>query len=269
MPTRSKAVAPRPDAPTPLPPRSVPLDVAELSFAGFTSAGLQMIHEVATRQDKAWVAEHKSEYETQVRVPLAALVVATMEYCAAAGLPLQGDPKRSLFRIHRDVRFSADKRPFHSHASAVLTRTAEKQSPGVLYLQIAPKSSFAAVGFYLPDKVQLSALREGIASDPLGWSRMVRALKSAELVLDESDALVRGPRGYEHAPEVVRDALRLRSLIIIRPLRAAELRSRKLPERLSAFALAAAPLLQFGWHALQRDRPYAALLARAARGPER
>jgi uncharacterized protein (TIGR02453 family) len=268
MPTPVKPPVSRSGALTTRTPRRVPSELSGVTFGGFTSAGLQLIQEVATRQDKAWVAEHKAAYDEQVRGPLAALVVATMEHCAAAGLPLQGDPKRSLFRIHRDVRFSADKRPFHSHASAMLTRTADKQSPGVLYMQIARKDSFAAVGFYQPDKAQLAALREAIVSDPAGWTRMVRKLDSAGLSLDERDALVRGPRGYEDATERVRDALRLRSLIVVRPLRVADLRAPLLPEKLTAFALAAAPLLHFGWEALQRDHARAAQPRPAVRGRE-
>ncbi|MCU0625045.1 MAG: TIGR02453 family protein [Gemmatimonadaceae bacterium] len=222
-------------------------------FTGFPAAGLSFLREVAARQDRAWVAAHKAEYEAHVRAPMRALVVETMAACIDHGLPLVGDPVRSLFRLNRDTRFSADKSPFHTHASAVLTRTGEKRSPGVLYVQVVPRGSFAAVGFYQPDTAQLQRLRAAIVAAPTAWQRMVRALAESGLTLETSDAMVRGPRGYERAPASVQEALRLRSLIVVRPIAAAELRSPSLPATLADFAVAAAPLLRFGWRALEGE----------------
>jgi uncharacterized protein (TIGR02453 family) len=232
-------------------------------FAGFPRAGLDFLREVAARQDRAWVAEHKSDYEAQVRRPLAALLVALTGACAEAGLPLQGDPKRSLFRLHRDVRFSADKRPFQTHASGVLTRTGEKRAPGVLYVHVAPSDSamgglagsFAAAGFYHPEPPQLARLREAIVARPVAWARVERTLADAGLEPDDADALVRLPRGFEQAQPRLHAPLRRRSHVVLRPLTPAEVADPALPATLAAFAAAAAPLLRFGWAALDAADP--------------
>lgn len=252
--SRSVSSSTRPDAGRsrrPAAPSASRVDPAD--FSGFPAAGLAFLRELALRQDREWVAAHKDDYERHVRAPLRALVVDTMAACIDAGLPLVGDPVRSLFRLHRDTRFTTDKSPFHTHASAVLTRTGEKQSPGVLYVQIVPRGSFAAVGFYRPDPGQLKRLRDGIVGAPAAWQRMERALADAGLALDTTDAMVRGPRGYERAPARIQAALRLRSLIVVRPLSAAEVRGASLPATLAAFAVAASPLLRFGWQALDED----------------
>lgn len=230
------------------PPEPLPTE-----FSGFSAAGLAFLREIAERQDRDWFTAHKADYEREVRAPLAALLIHTSEACIAAGLPLKGDAKRSIFRLHRDVRFSADKRPFQTHASAVLSQTGDKRSPGVLYMHVEPERSFAAVGFYGPDTFQLRALRDGIADDPAGWGKMIGQLAGAGYALDASDALLRSPRGFEQAAPEVRNALRLRSLVVMRPLAAEDVKSKKLPDVLAQFALDAAPLLNFGWACLGQD----------------
>jgi uncharacterized protein (DUF2461 family) len=64
---------------------------------------------------------------------MGALVEAVTARLANTPLPLCGEAKQSLFRIHRDVRFSADKSPYKTNASAVLSRDGSKTSAGVLY----------------------------------------------------------------------------------------------------------------------------------------
>jgi uncharacterized protein (DUF2461 family) len=258
--------------------------VDPLDFTGFPDAGLAFLREVAARQDRAWVQAHKVAYEAHVRGPLAALVVALTARCAEVGLPLRGDPKRSLFRLQRDVRFSADKRPFQTHASAVLTRTGEKRAPGVLYVHVAPEparpariaperagpehvdsaagGSFAAIGFYHPEPPDLAHLRGAIVARPTAWTRVERALADARLACDGADSLVRLPRGFEQALPRIHAALRRRSHVVIRPLTPAEIADPALPDTLVAFALAASPLLRFGWAALDAADPGASARGR-------
>ena len=226
---------------------------ADQPFAGFPPGGLAFLREVAARQDKAWVDAHKAEYERDVRGPLGALVVALAARCAAVGLPFRADAKRSLFRLHRDVRFSPDKRPYKTAASAALTRSGEKLAPGVLYVHLDPAGSFAAAGFYHPEPDALYRMRTHVAEKPAAWRRVDRALADAGLTLGRDDALVRVPRGFEGAPASLGDALRLKSWVVRRPLAEAEVHGPGLLDAVAAFAIDAAPLLRFGWAAL--DRP--------------
>jgi len=64
----------------------------------------------------------------------------------AQGIPLQGTPKSAIFRIHRDVRFAKDKKPYKTHAGAVLTRSGAKSDPGLFYIHAATSPREAAAG---------------------------------------------------------------------------------------------------------------------------
>jgi uncharacterized protein (TIGR02453 family) len=131
---------------------------------------------------------------------MAELVTALAAELSQRGVPLTADPKRSIFRIHRDVRFSSDKSPYKTHAGAVLTRDGTKNSQGLLYVHVASQGAFTAAGFYHPDPDQLAALRREIAAAPERFEALERALKKARLELGRDEPLKRLPRGFDNAP---------------------------------------------------------------------
>ena len=219
-------------------------------FAGFSPAAFAFLRGLAERQDKTWFAARKAEYEAELRAPMEALVAALSERLAAKGLPFRGDPRRSMFRIHRDTRFSADKRPFKAHVSAAITRDGGKASPGVLYVHVDPAGSFTAAGFFRPEPQALNRMRAALVRDPAGWRKTVRALDRHGLALGRDDALVRPPRGFDGAPDEAADDLKLKSWIVRRPVAEAAAADAGLIDGIVAFARAAEPLLSFGWRAL-------------------
>ena len=172
---------------------------------------------------------------------------------ARRGLPLEGDPKRSTFRIHRDVRFSADKSPYKTAAGVVWYRQGSgKDGAGVLYFHLAPEGCFAAAAFHHPEPDTLDAIRERIRVHPARFLAMQAELAQAGLTLDASGALSRMPRGFEDLKgAAVAPAIRLRSFIVRRPV-AAE--APDLVDRIAALAADAMPLLRFGWDAVDEAR---------------
>ena len=116
-------------------------DATQSPFQGFPTAATQFLKELALNQNREWFAEHKAEHEQFVKAPLGALLQSVTAQLDSTPLPLVGDPKRSMFRINRDVRFSADKSPYKTNASAIWSRDGSKTSPGLVYFQSAPRKS--------------------------------------------------------------------------------------------------------------------------------
>ena len=113
-------------------------------FSGFQPADLEFLRRLALNNDRDWFTANRATYDDRLKPALESLVAATTEAMAAQGVPLAGNPKKSLFRIHRDTRFSNDKRPYKAHVSATLTRTGpdgewRKLSPGMVYVHIEPE----------------------------------------------------------------------------------------------------------------------------------
>src|SRR5215475_12923559 len=138
--------------------------VAE-GFAGFRPAAFAFFSELQDNNDPAWFKPHKALYEAEVLAPFRELIAAVGDALGQAGVPLVGDPRRSIFRIYRDVRFSADKRLYKTHAGAVLTRSGKRREPGVLYIHVAPGESMVGAGFWHPDPALLARLRRALLAD--------------------------------------------------------------------------------------------------------
>ena len=77
-------------------------------FHGFTPASMRFLTSLKRNNTREWFQAHREAYERDVREPLAALVEEMDVRFAHLAPEIVGDPKRSLFRIHRDVRFSND-----------------------------------------------------------------------------------------------------------------------------------------------------------------
>lgn len=221
------------------------------AFTGFPHGALAFLRDLAANNDKAWFAAHKPEYERDVLTPFRLLLAEVISGLSARGIGITGDPVKSIFRIHRDVRFSADKRPYKTHAGAALTRDGTKSGMGVLYLHIAPEGCFVAAGFYHPDKDQLAALREAIYTEPQRFLELRGQLAEAGLSFDTEDSLTRQPRGFEEASDpAILAALRLKSFVVRTPVAAERIAAPALVQDVLAFAEAAQGLWQFGWAAL-------------------
>lgn len=221
-------------------------------FAGFGPEGFAFLRDLDAEQDRDWFLAHKAVYETALLAPMAALLSALSGEFGERDVPLRADPRRSVFRINRDVRFSKDKRPYKTHVGATLTRDGEKLGPGMLYIHIEPAGCFAACGFHRPEPKALDAIRAGIAARPAAWRHALGVAEGDGLALSpDADALKRVPRGHEGVtdPDLV-DALRRKSMVFRRDLTREQVGRRHLVGTIVDFAETAAPLLRFGWSAL-------------------
>jgi uncharacterized protein (TIGR02453 family) len=218
-------------------------------FSGFSMAALGFLTDLAAKQNRDWFLAHKAVYDTECRGALIDLVLDLSAELARRKVPLQGDPKRSTMRINRDVRFSKDKSLYKTHLAATLTRSGAKMEPGMLYLHIHPTEAFAACGFYHAEPDELTAIRSAIARDPAGWRGLRDGLTRHGVALrPDPEALKRVPRGFETVAEVdIVDAVRMKSFVSVHPLDRAALGRPDLVTRIADFAVAALPLLQFGW----------------------
>jgi uncharacterized protein (TIGR02453 family) len=226
-------------------------EVAFRPFEGFGQVLFDFLEELSSHQSREWFQANKPRYEEAVLEPLRGLIFALNREFEKRELPLEGDPRRSIFRIHRDVRFSADKQPFKTHAAATMTRDASRMSQGMLYLHLAPEECFAAVGFYGLESRELLAIRNAIAADQEGWLLIEKMAKRAGYPFFRRDPLKRLPRGFELSEvEAVAEALKLRTFVVRRALTREEVGSRELVRELGSFSQKMLPLLEFGWGAL-------------------
>jgi uncharacterized protein (TIGR02453 family) len=225
-------------------------------FAGFRPAAFEFLRGLRDNNDPAWFKPRKAVYDAEVLAPFRALIAAVGSALDAAGIPLIGDPARGIFRIYRDVRFSADKRLYKTHAGAVLTRSGGKRDPGLLYLHVEPGGSMAAAGFWHPEPALLTRLRYAILEDPDRFLALAGRLAAIGCPLASDAKLSRLPRGFEAARETpVADHVCWKSFTARRELSDADMLSPAAVGHIVEFAIEARPLLDWGWAAADEEVP--------------
>jgi uncharacterized protein (TIGR02453 family) len=134
-------------------------------FSGFSKKGIGFLKKLKRNNNREWFDRHKSEYEELVRFPMQCLIGSLRPHFAKFAPDFDLNPKKSIFRIYRDVRFSHDKTPYKTHVAAhfVLGGKPKGFLGSGYYLQIEPGECYIGGGIYVPDGDQLKKIRSAIA----------------------------------------------------------------------------------------------------------
>lgn len=151
-------------------------------FTGFPEEALLFYEGLEADNSKAYWADHREMYELAVRGPMLALL---------ADLEPEFGPAK-FFRPYRDVRFSADKSPYKTHAGAVVG------SGHGLYVQLSAAGLMTAGGYYQMTRDQLARYRAAVAEDDpgAGLAKTTSALLRRGFTLG-GERLKRPPRGVD------------------------------------------------------------------------
>jgi uncharacterized protein (TIGR02453 family) len=213
----------------------------------FTPASLKFLRALARNNAKPWFEAHRREYEAFVLGPMRDFVDEMDVRLARIAPEIVGDRKKSIFRIYRDVRFSADKSPYKTNAGCWFyhrdgTHKVGQESHGGgagFYFQLQPGNCFSAGGIWMPPKDALARIRDAIAERPAAFAKTVTAPAVVRRLggLDEDAVLTRVPRGYP-PDHPAANWLRYKSFTLGRALTDAQAVSPRLLQLLEAdFAL--------------------------------
>ncbi len=176
-------------------------------FDGFPREGLRFLRSLKRNNRRDWFEKHKHEYESFVRDPMLALIAALQPHFARFAPEFDLNPKRAIFRIYRDVRFSADKSPYKTHVAAhfVLSGKPKGIAGSGYYMQIEPGEVFLGGGIYIPDSDQLKKIRHAIADHGETFASIVTARKFTRAFGKlEGEQLKRIPAGYDETHPMAR-----------------------------------------------------------------
>jgi uncharacterized protein (TIGR02453 family) len=179
----------------------------------FTPATLRFFRGLARHNNKPWFQAHRADYDREVVAPMRELIEELDVRMARFAPEMVGHPKRSMFRIYRDIRFSRDKSPYktnagcwfwHRDADPRVGDSAEAGGAG-FYFHLQPGKSFTGGGIWMPPRPVLDKLRQAIAESPAKFERVVvdRGFVKRFGGLDDEHMLKRMPRGF---PETHRAA---------------------------------------------------------------
>ncbi len=230
------------------------VDAAVQPFTGFHPEAIQFLADLAENNDRAWFQPRKADYERLLKAPMESLVAALAVRFAARGLPLVADPRRSIFRIYRDTRFSKDKSPYKRHVAATFPWGAggagsagsdERAHGNGGYFNFQPGEMYVGGGMWHPEKPRLDAWRRAVVERA---DEVAAAVDDPKFVgvfgrVTGEGSLKRMPTGFP--PDHPRaDLLRLRDVTFGRRLSDAEVLSAELPDTLVEAFEAAMPVFR-------------------------
>jgi uncharacterized protein (TIGR02453 family) len=153
-------------------------------FAGFPDEALLFYEGLEADNSRAYWSDHAETYDSAVRAPMLALIAAVE--------PEFGPMK--FFRPQRDLRFSADKSPYKTHAGAV----SRDSDAGSRYVQVSAAGLLVAGGYYRMAKDQIDRYRAAVDDDRAGreLAALVASLEADGFVM-HGEELRRVPRGFD------------------------------------------------------------------------
>ena len=209
-------------------------------FRAFGPPLMGFFSRLKRNNNREWFLANRPVYELHVKTPLQALIEEMDVRFARFAPEFVGDPRHSMFRIYRDVRFSKDKSPYKTHAACWFFHRdagkgvgSEAHGGAGFYLHLAPDESFLGAGIWMPPRPALQKLRDAIAEDHRSFERtmLAPAMRRRFGSLDEEAMLKRPPRGFEPDHPASR-WLRYQSFTMGRSIQRAQVLSPQLPKTL-------------------------------------
>jgi uncharacterized protein (TIGR02453 family) len=175
-----------------------------MAIAHFDRELFDFLRELKANNNRDWFQFNKHRYESKVKQPMLRFIADFAAHLRKIHPRFLADPKPtggSMFRIYRDVRFSPDKSPYKTVASAHFKhRKAGKHvhAPG-FYLHLEPGSCFAASGVWHPDSRTLTTIRKSIVNREAEWKELRKNIRL------EGDRLSRPPKGFRTDHPLIED----------------------------------------------------------------
>jgi uncharacterized protein (TIGR02453 family) len=216
-------------------------------FEGFPSEGIDFLKQLKRNNNRPWFEKHREEYESYVKLPMQSLIAALQPHFQRFAPEFDLNPKRSLFRVYRDIRFSSDKTPYKTHVAAhFVVRGKPKGVEGLgYYLHIEPGEVFLGGGIYMPDGGQLKNIRHSIDANANGFLSILRNKKFISVFKKlEGEKLKRIPKGYD-PDHPMAEWLKQKQIFVGVEWQEAKCNREEFVGEIAAVCEAAAPLVRF------------------------
>lgn len=132
----------------------------------FTQDFIDFFNELNKNNNRDWFNANKQRYIESVKDPFYHFIEEMIHNIHDEDKSITLTPKEAIFRIYKDVRFSKDKLPYKTTASAIISPGGRKDftTPGT-YIEMDFNGIRIYGGAYFLEKVQLQNLREYISGN--------------------------------------------------------------------------------------------------------
>ena len=216
-----------------------------------SKTSFDLLDQLARNNTKDWYDAHKADIKTHCLAPFGEMLEHVSNRLMDSDRPLEGSAK-TMFRMHRDVRFSKDKTPYKSSVSGVLTPSGTKaEMAGMVYVEMNASGGWVAGGFYKLPTAQLSLIRQRIIDEPDAFQTVLDGLSDAGTGLADMDRLTRMPKGFsEYEDHPFAEDIKRKSFIIRADVAMASWLNGDVTGIVADLAFTVGPLVKFGKTAL-------------------
>lgn len=206
----------------------------------------KFLEDVAQNNNREWFALHKDEYEV-AKAEVIALAgelikaIATIDPLISADY----DPKKTVLRIYRDVRFSKNKDPYKKNIGVWISAKSKGGDEPGYYLHLEPNNSFVAGGYWMPAASHLKLIRQEIDYNIGDFIAIVKEKNFAkDFQLSTHNALKNAPKGYDpNDPNI--EYLKLKSFEVLKKLDDKEFFDKEIVNKLKSYYAKIYPLIAF------------------------
>ncbi|BDC52554.1 TIGR02453 family protein [Bryobacterales bacterium F-183] len=169
------------------------------AFAGFPKTGLQFLKKLRKNNTREWFEANRADYEAYVKVPREELVAALNVEIGKFAPHHVTEPKKAIYRIHRDTRFSANKSPYKTNLAMLFGRSGatSKHGAGSFYCSVSDEEVAVGGGVYMPEPEAIYVVRNKIAEDYARFHKIMTSKSLSDVMGGlQGDALKRVPKGF-------------------------------------------------------------------------
>jgi uncharacterized protein (TIGR02453 family) len=178
-------------------PKSAPAGAAPAS-PFFSEESLKFLRGLKRKNRRDWFEPRKGEFERVLKAPMLRVIEGVTAAMAEFAPDHLRPAAKCMLRIYRDTRFSNDKTPYKRNVAAWWSRHGlEKTSGAGYYLHLASEELVVAAGVYMPEREQLSAIRNFLVEHHQELRGLLASRKLRGLFeLDHGEMLSRPPKGF-------------------------------------------------------------------------
>lgn len=190
---------------------------------------IDFLRELKDNNSKEWFDLHRRDYEG-AKADYLKLVTHVLEQLKAIDPSLDNlEPKKCVFRINRDVRFSKNKDPYKTNMGSFYSKGGKAVECAGYYFHLEPGSCFIGGGYWMPQGPDLKKIRSEIDYNLEEFKGIMeeKSMKKYFGQLSQEARLSRPPQGYE-ADNPAIEFLKLKSFTVTSPLADEQLTDPKL-----------------------------------------
>jgi len=168
---------------------------------------------------KEWFDKNRPQYEL-IKIEFKSFINELIASIAKFDPSIKHlEAKDCIFRINRDVRFSANKAPYKTNIAAFISPEGKKSISAGYYIHIQPGNCFLASGMWMPPAPQLSAVRQEIDYNAEEFRKIIlsKEFKKHFKELSQEDKVKTTPKGYEKTHSEI-EFLKLKSFIAMKAI---------------------------------------------------